>query len=903
MSGKTNRGVLDDLKRAISLHQAGQLAQAEALYRSVLKAQPRNFDAAFLLGLSLAQRREFEPAREFFAKAVRIKPESVEGHYNLGLAQHSSGLLAEALESYNRTIKLQPHHAVALHNAGAVLHAMKRHEEAVVCFERALQIKPDYADAHYNRGIALQELERHVEALESFDQAIAIRPPDAEMLYSRAAVLNKLKRFEEALDGCNRVLAFNPNILEACYNRANALAGLKRFEEAVEAYKRAIQIKPDHADSHISLGRVLADLKRFDAALQSYDRALLFKPDFAEVYDNRGYIFGQLNRFEEALENFERSIQIKPESANAHFGRASALAGLRRFEEALVAYARAIQIKPDHADSHINLGRVLVDLKRFDAALQSYDRGLLFKPGSAEVYDTRGYIFCLFSRFEEAVDSFDRSIQINPERATAHFGQADALRQLDRLEEAIKSYDRAIELDPNLEFAYGPRQFTRMKTCSWSSYSKEVDDLLKKAAQGEQVSTPFALFSLSDDAAVLLTAAKTFADSKFPPSYALPALAKYPRHEKIRVGYFSANFHTHPVAVLSSDLFENHDRSRFEVTAFSFGPDTGDEMRKRLELAFDKFIDVREQSDQAVAMSARNLEIDIAVDLMGMTQDHRTSIFAMRAAPVQVNYLGYPGTMGADYIDYLIADPVLIPPDQREHYVEKIAYLPHSYMPSDPRRAISDREFTRSELGLPDTGFVFCCFNNSYKLNPAVFDRCMEILQGVEGSVLWLSEDNVSAVVNLKKEASNRGVDPKRLIFASRMPSPADHLARLRVADLFLDTLPYNAHATANDALWAGLPVLTLQGQAFPGRVAASLLNASGLPELVTVTAEAYVSLAIELATDPGRLQAIRRKLASDRLTTPLFDGSLTRHIEGIYAAIYERHMQDLPPIHIDRDV
>ncbi len=417
------------------------------------------------------------------------------------------------------------------------------------------------------------------------------------------------------------------------------------------------------------------------------------------------------------------------------------------------------------------------------------------------------------------------------------------------------------------------------------------------------VSSPFALLGLTDDAAVLRTAAKTFADAKHPPSRALPVLAKYPRHEKIRVGYFSANFHTHPVTVLSSDLFESHDRSRFEVTAFSFGPDIRDDMRERLEPAFDKFIDVRTQSDQDVAMAARNLEIDIAVDLTGITQDSRTSIFAMRAAPVQVNYLGYAGTMGADYFDYLIADPVLIPPDQREHYVEKIAYLPHSYMPSDPRRTISDREFTRSELGLPDTGFVFCCFNNSYKITPAVFDRWMKILQGVEGSVLWLSDDNVTAVANLKMEASSCGIDPKRLIFASRMPSPADHLARLRVADLFLDTLPYNAHATANDALWAGLPVLTLQGETFQGRVAASLLNATGLPEMVATTAEAYVALAIGLATDPERLQAIRRKLAANRLSTPLFDRSLTGHIEGIYAAIYERHMQDLPPGHIYPDV
>jgi predicted O-linked N-acetylglucosamine transferase (SPINDLY family) len=322
-------------------------------------------------------------------------------------------------------------------------------------------------------------------------------------------------------------------------------------------------------------------------------------------------------------------------------------------------------------------------------------------------------------------------------------------------------------------------------------------------------------------------------------------------------------------------------------------------MRVRLKGAFDKFIDVRNMSDRDVAVLARGLEIDIGVDLNGFTGDARTSIFAMRAAPVQVSYLGYPGTTGADYIDYLIADPMLIPAAHRAHYTEKVVYLPNTYQPNDRKRQISDKGFTRSELFLPQEGFIFCCFNNNYKTTPDVFDSWMRILGRVDGSVLWLLEDNEIAVRNLKKEASARGIDPNRLVFAPRMTLP-DHLARHRVADLFLDTLPYNAHTTASDALWAGLPVLTQIGETFAGRVAASLLNAAGLPELITTTRDAYEALAIELASNPAKLASIRQKLSDNRLTTPLFDTTLfTKHIEAAYTAMYERHQAGLPPDHI----
>jgi hypothetical protein len=366
--------------------------------------------------------------------------------------------------------------------------------------------------------------------------------------------------------------------------------------------------------------------------------------------------------------------------------------------------------------------------------------------------------------------------------------------------------------------------------------------------------------------------------------------------QKIRVGYFSADFHNHATGYLMAELFELHDKSKFELIGFSFGPITTDEMRQRLEKSFDKFIEVGERSDIEITQLSRDLNIDIAVDLKGFTRDSRTGIFASRAAPIQVNYLGYPGTMGADYIDYIIADTTLIPLESQSCFSEKVVYLPNSYQPNDRKRLISDRQFTREELALPEDGFVFCCFNNNFKILPATFEGWMRILKAVEGSVLWLLQDNLSVVNNLKNEALRHGVQTSRLIFAERMLL-SEHLARHRMADLFLDTLPCNAHTTTSDALWAGLPVLTLMGASFASRVAASLLNAIGMPELVTGNQEEYEALAIELALNPKKLTETKLKLANNCLTTSLFDTPLfAKNLETAYIKMYERYQAGLEP-------
>jgi predicted O-linked N-acetylglucosamine transferase (SPINDLY family) len=437
-----------------------------------------------------------------------------------------------------------------------------------------------------------------------------------------------------------------------------------------------------------------------------------------------------------------------------------------------------------------------------------------------------------------------------------------------------------------------------MKICSWSGLSESLEDIFKKVMASEKVVAPFSLLALNDDALLHKKCSEIYIQSRYPFNPVSEPILKRPQSQKIRVGYFSADFKNHPVAYLISELFELHDRSQFEIYGFSLVKAV-DEMSRRFQLAFDHFIESQGMSDIEIAQSSRDLNIDIAVDLTGFTQDARTGIFSYRPAPIQVNYLGFPGTMGADYIDYIIADKTLIPLDAQSSYTEKVAYLPNSYQANDRKRLISDRQFTRAELGLPENACIFACFNNNYKITPLVFDSWVKILSLVEGSVLWLLADNPTAKNNLIKEAAARGLDSCRLIFAERMPLP-EHLARHRQADLFLDTLPYNAHTTCSDALWAGLPVLTLMGSTFPGRVGASLLKAIDLPELITNTQEEYEAMAIELAINPQKLRDIKLKLARNRLTTPLFDTPLfTKNLETIYTKMMERYQADLQPDHI----
>jgi predicted O-linked N-acetylglucosamine transferase (SPINDLY family) len=603
-----------------------------------------------------------------------------------------------------------------------------------------------------------------------------------------------------------------------------------------------------------------------------------------------------------------KSLYKQVVASGARNAQAMNLLGLIYAEEGahadaveVMALAREIDAHNPHALN--NLGVSLRALRRTTEAIGSYDAALAIKPDLRDALRNRGNAHCDMGMLQKAAADFRKVLAIDPEDAEAHQQLGHALAGLNRLDEAIASFSRALELRPDLEHVPGTLLGMRMQVCDWRGLPSDIPALVEGVLRGEQVTGPFPVLSLLDTPALHRRLAEDFASKVYPPIDDLGAIPVRPRGSggRIRVGYFSADFHDHPVSYLIAGLLELHDRSAFEVIGFSLFGDAQSELRRRIIAGCDRFIDVSQKSDREVAQMSRDLGIDIAVNLGGYTLNSRTSIFARRAAPVQVSYIGYIGTMGAPYMDYILADRLVVPPGSECDYTEKIAYLPNSYQPNDPRRRISERQFTRAELGLPEAGFVYCCFNASYKILPAMFDAWMKILRAVPGSVLWLIDrDTTQLSHNLRREAEARGVDGNRLVFA-KFIAPSDYLARYRMADLFLDTLPYNAGTTASDALWAGLPVLTCPGRSFAARMASSLLRAMDLPELIAPNMRDYVASAIRLGTDPSAYAEIKTQVARNRDITPLFDsGRFTRDLEEVYREMLRRHDMGLPPDVID---
>jgi protein O-GlcNAc transferase len=790
-------------------------------------------------------------------------PPELTALFDQALAFHQAGRLVEAEALYRQVLQARPRHFDSLHLHGVIHYQRGELQEAVRRINAALAINPNLAPAHNNLGNALKDLGQPGKALASYDRAIALKADYAD----------------------------------AFYNRGSALRMLGRPDDAVASYDRAIALRPDYADAFNNRGSALNDLRRFDEALASFDRAIALKADYAEAWHNRANALDELERHEEALASCDRAIALRPALVEAHNNRANALKNLRRFEEALEGYDRTLTLRPDYADAINNRANVLKVLKRFDEALADYDRTIALEPDHADAFLNRGLVLAELNRHEQAVASFDRAIAIDPEHAEAFFSRGSALFVLRRLEEAADSLRRALAIDPEQNQLKGLHLHTRMHLCDWTDFEALRAELATDAANRTVTTNPFHLLAAASTPAAQLQCARAFV-ARGCPAYPEPLWrgGRY-AHERIRLAYLSSDLREHPVAYLTAGMFARHDRSRFETIAISFGKPRPSPLRERLRGSFERFVDAHMLSDRKVAQLIRDLEIDIAVDLNGHTDGARPDVFAHKPAPVQVNYLGYAGTLGQDYCDYIIADRFVIPEDSRADYAEQVVYLPDTFMVNDRERKISAHRPSRTEAGLPEEGFVFCCFNNNYKITPDVFDVWMRLLRQIEGSLLWLTTSNASAPINLRREAEKRGVSGERLVFAPTTALNEDHLARASLADLFLDTLYYNAHATAADALWTGVPVLTCAGQTFASRVAGSLLNAVGLPELITHSLPDYEALALRLARDPERLAALRQRLARNRVAFPLFDTDrFTRHIEVAYATMWERAERGEPP-------
>jgi predicted O-linked N-acetylglucosamine transferase (SPINDLY family) len=814
--------------------------------------------------LALHRQGRLLEAEGLYRSVLARRPEHFEASYLLGMLKLQQGQPAQALPLIEAAVKIKPYAPEAAATLGGVLAALARPAEALVAYDRLIKLRPGDPEARYNRGVVLTSLGRHGDALASYQKALTIRPGHAPTLF----------------------------------NKAKALVAIGEFERACTAYDAVLAVLPNHVDALTDRGNVLAALGRRAEALASFEEALALNPTHVHALNNRGSLLREEGRYEEALATFERALALDPRNTATLNNRSNTLIDLERHAEAVADLDRALAFAPDDPELLFNRACALERLHRFEDALADLDRSLSTRPDSTKALNNRGNILAALKRPEEAIASYDRALALEPDDADTVHNRGNALTTLGRHAQAIADYQRAFALDPHHPHAFDSLSFAQLSVCNWEEVARlapQAEGALRGNAGPVSLAYPLYYFG---NQAYQLTAARAYLQANCAPVHSPLAPLNASQPDKLRVAYLSSDFRFHPVATAIVELLERHDRSRFEILGVSLGRDDASEIRARLVRAFDAFHDVAAHSDRAIAELLRRLDVHIAVDLNGLTRGWRPGVLAHRPAPVQVLYLGYPGTTSAHFIDYVLADATVLPLDQQPCFAETIVHLPDCYHPNDTTRSLSAAP-DRPELGLPAGAFVFCCFNQSHKISAANFEVWMRLLARIDGSVLWLSHMNEFAMDNLRRAAIARGIKSARIIFAPRLDRIEDHLARHRQADLFLDTLPYNAHSTAIDALWAGLPLVTCTGSAFPGRVGASLLEAVGLPELVTANLEDYEAVAAKLASDPPVLQGIRRRLQENRGSQPLFDmDRLRRHIEAAYETMWDIHARGESPRH-----
>jgi protein O-GlcNAc transferase len=740
--------------------------------------------------------------------------------FQTALQYHQAGHLAQAESLYRQILLAQPSNAQVLHLLGLAAYQRGDYQTAIAEIGKAIAENPRQPDYYSNLGLALRAQGQPEQAVEAYHNGLQLAPLDADIHNNLGSALHALGRLDEAAASYRAALRMAPNSAATQFNLGNVLFDQGAYQQAVECFRTALRSMPQDADIHNNLGNALRELGRFDEAMACYREVLHLQPGYPEAGRHLGWLLQESGRTEDAMACYREVLRLQPADAASHYNLGNALRELGRFDEAVACYNQAIRLDPKDADTRNNLGNALRELGRLDEAIACYREAIRLDP---QMHHAKAH---LLHQCQHACD----------------------WRDLDTLAQQVRALVRevpAAQISPFAMLAVPGTTAEEQRRCAENWVAGQYG---KYAAVRDKLG-----FSIRRDAG-----------------------------KKIRLGYLSADFHEHATAYLMAEVFELHDRSRFETVAYSYGPDDGSAMRSRLKKAFDRFEDVRAISTEDAARRIHADGIDILIDLKGYTAHTRSQILALRPAPVQVNFLGYPGTMGAPFVDYLIGDVIVTPPEHAAHFTEKLALLPHAYQPNDRHRQIAPMP-TRAECGLPEEAFVFCGFNQSFKILPEMFEVWMRLLREVPGSVLWLLQTNRWAEQNLRREAEGRGVDASRLIFAPRLPL-SQHLARQQFADLLLDTLPYNAHTTASDALWTGVPVVTCMGDTFAARVAGSLLHAVGLPELITQSMEDYAQLALKLALEPEALQRVKTKLGKNRDTAPLFDSAgFTRDLEALY--------------------
>jgi len=743
--------------------------------------------------------------------------------------------------------------------------AMRRHQRGELAaaeglYRQVLGWNPYQLDALQLLGVVEFQRGRPAEAASLLQRAVALAPAEAGLHCNLGLALEALGRSAEALASLDRALTLRPDFAEAHNNRGNVLRSLGRLAEAEAAYRRALDLRPEFPEALCNLGRQHLERDEPAAALELLEQCLRLQPGDTEAQLRAGVAQLALQRPAAALERLAAVCRQRPGDPEALFFRGNAQLALGAREAAEASYRQALALRSHFPEAHYNLGNVLGELGRPEAAAAAYQAALALRPDDV----------------------------------AARYNLGGILQELGRHGAAAAAFDRVLALAPAHRYARGKQLHSRKFCCDWAGHDPQVAAVVAAVAAGKSADVPFSFLALADDPGLQRQCAARYTGERYPGQGAWDGPAY--GHQRLRIAYLSADLRDHPVSYLLAGVFEAHDRRRVETFGVSLRASDGSAMGRRVAAAFEHFIDASALDDAQVATRLRELEVDVAIDLTGYTDNNRSGILARRPAPVQVNYLGYPGTLGADYMDYILADPYLIPEAEFPHYQEAVVWLPDCFQGNDSGRRMAETPCRRLDWGLPEDGFVFCAFNNVYKFNPGLFDVWMRLLRAVPGSVLWIAADAGPVVDHLRAEAAHRGVEGQRLVFSPRVPYD-EHLARLPLADLFLDTLPFNAGTTASDALWAGLPVLTCSGRSYAARMAGSLLTALDLPELITTRLEDYEAQALVLATAPARLAGLRARLARQRTESAVFDSRrFCRHLESACAAMAARSRRGQAP-------
>jgi len=842
----------DQLLRQAKIHaKNGEHAEAVAFYNKVLTAYPKN-------------KRAQQGLAELTAKNV---PD--QAHIDALITAFNQGGFNRVVEGANTLLEQFPHTPV-LYNLLGAAHASQGHlDEAIHHFQHLLDLAPDSSEAYNNIGNVFKDKGQWEEAENAYAQALKLNSSYIDAYNNLGLVHIDQGRYVEAIKCFEQTIHLAPGHMQAVHNLAISRLANGEFAKAVEHFASVLSQNPNAVASLLGQSEAYQKMGELNKARACLQRAQTLSPQRAEVYLRLAevlYLDGQLS---DAEQNARQALASLPGQAQPYNLLGAIEMKKQRTQAAIDNFLKAVELAPDFVDAHNNLGAA---------------------------YSQAGI-------HAKAIEHFTRSLALDEQHAQTHNNLGIVYLETGDTEKAIDCFKRAVDLKPDYDGARAHLFLELSSVCDWDAIARDRDRFMQLGLRNGSVS-PFHLLALEDNPSHHRQRAESYAREHYErsPMAAPERPAEVPK--RLRIAYVSSDFYNHATMYLMASLFQAHDRDKFEIFAYSYGQDTQDAMREKLERTVDVFHNVRGLSDDEIAEKIRRDGIDIAIELKGHTTHARLGIFAYRPAPVQMHYLGYPGTTGCSFLDYLIADEVVIPPSQQQHYSENIIYLPDSYQANDNTRRISEEPQTRSMYGLPEDSFVFCCFNNSYKISPDEFDIWCRLLVRIPNSVLWLLKTNDKVSINLSREAEKRGVDPKRLIFANRVPLD-QHLARHQLADLFLDTFNINAHTTASDALWAGLPLITKCGEDFAARVSASLLTALNLEELITSTPETYEQLAIEFATSPEKLAAIKMSLHDNRLLRPLFDTEkFVGHLEQAFVMAYERYFKGEEPqtFHVPRN-